>query len=127
MADVLRYCELKTQAQELFSALTKVRKEINAFELQVIERAKQTQQSLVSVVVQNRQAVIRVHNRSRRLPLTEEDLRLKLCKCLVERFKNVDSDELSKFSFALARRIWSERRTKNEPKVTMKLSNPLIG
>jgi uncharacterized sporulation protein YeaH/YhbH (DUF444 family) len=126
MTDVSNYCQLKKHSQELYKQLTAVRKEIKTVEEQMIQQCQLTQQPLV-VVAENKPALIRLQTRTRRLPLTEEDLKLKLRECLVEKFgSTVDQKNIADFSVILAHRIWSERRVKTDPKISMKISKDTI-
>jgi hypothetical protein len=123
MTDVSHYSGLKQKALMLYKELSKVRKEIKVVEDQMILEVQRTQGPL-TVTADNRKAVIRVQDRCRRVPLTEADLKEKLSACLIERFgATVALDSIAEFALTIAKRIWSERRVKQERRVSLKISS----
>jgi hypothetical protein len=122
MTDVSHYSGLKARAAQVYKTLVTIRKEIKVFEQQMILEFQRTQAPL-NVVADNRPAVIRIQDRTRRLPLTEKDLREKLLSCLLIQFDGkVHKTSIEQFSVEISKKIWSERRTTQDHRISLKIS-----
>ena len=121
MTDISEYTTYKQQATDLYQALKDVRLKIHAIEERMIQEMQQTQQSMMVVVSDNQQAVIKLQGRTRRIPLSEEDLKARLQECLQAQFGNVDPHKIVEFSASIAHKIWSERRVKEFHRVVVKM------
>ena len=121
VVDLTEFLAFKVQAEELLTALKAKRAQIKAIEVALIEEIKTTQPNQPVLVC--KQAVVRVFDRSRRLPLNESDLREKLKAYLVEQFGTgvSDHEKIEEFSDTIVTRIWADRRTKKETQLTYKL------
>lgn len=119
MTDITEYTTLKRQAKELYTNLKQVRDQIKQMESRMLVEIQQTQRPL-TVIAENRRGIIRLQDRSRRLPLTQLDLKDKLKDCLREKFHNVANDSIEDFAESISKRIWSERRVKREQRVSFK-------
>lgn len=125
MTDVVKYLEVKSQAKKLFMELKDIRQRIRLMEQQMVDRLKSSNQSSVSVVVHDRPATLRVMDRTRRVPLTESDLKERLRDCLMERFKDSTSEQsINEFAVSMGSKIWSTRRIKREEKLSLKMKKP---
>jgi hypothetical protein len=119
MADVTEFTKLKQKSAELFIALKQVRGQIKVMEQRML--VEMGQKAELEVVSENRQALIKRHERTRRLPLSHNDLKTQLLECLTEQFgHNVTHDKIQTFAVTIAHRIWAERRTKLEQRVELK-------
>ena len=88
----------------------------------MIQEMQKNQKPILSVVSENRHAIIKLQDRSRRIPLTEADLKVKLRDCLHEQFgHSVGLPKIEEFAVVIAHRIWSERRVKRDQHVVLKL------
>jgi hypothetical protein len=122
LSGVTEYANLKQRARDLYVSLKAVRLQIQTMEDRMIREMQTTQQPICSAVSENQQAVIKLQERTRRIPLTQADLKGKLRDCLHEQFgHSVGLPKIEEFAIAIAHRIWTERRTKRVYGVLMKL------
>ena len=125
MADVTEYTTLKEKAKALYNQLKEMRLQIQMMEKRMIQEMTNTQKPMLSVISDNQQAIIKLQDRSRRIPLTEADLKGKLRDCLHEQFGHtVGLPKIQEFAVAIAHRIWSERRVKKDQRIVLKLYAP---
>jgi hypothetical protein len=121
MNDVTEYSHLRQKALSLFRTLKGVRSQIRTMEQRMIQEMTTTQNNILSVTSENRYGFIKLHDRTRRLPLTEVDLKTKLRDCLHEKFPQVEIQKIEEFAVSISNRIWAERRTKRDQKVSLKV------
>jgi uncharacterized protein YigA (DUF484 family) len=119
--DVSTYTALKQSACRLYTELKTIRAQIHTMEQQMIQEMEKTQSPIMSVTTDNKQGIIKLHDRTRRLPLTESDLKEKLRDCLRAQFGH-NVPKIEEFSVAIAHRIWSERRVKREQKIVLRVN-----
>jgi hypothetical protein len=123
MTDVTEYTTLKQRSRALYIELKDVRLQLQLMEQRMIQEMQKTQKPVLSVISENRHAIIKLQDRSRRIPLTEADLKVKLRDCLHEQFgHSVGLPKIEEFAVAIAHRIWSERRVKKDQQVVLKLN-----
>ena len=123
MTDVSAYSAQCVRVKELWVSLREARKRLQEMELQLVGEWHKTNGQPLVVVSDAVPATIKIHEQSRRLPLTQKDLSTKLVECLSERFgKQVPTAGIAEFAQTVTKRIWSERRTRTEKKVRMKFN-----
>jgi len=121
MTNVTEYTNLKKKASGLYTALKAVRMEIHAMEQRMIQEMTATQSPMLSVISDSRPGIIKIQDRTRRVPLSELDLQTKLQACLHELFgQQVTMPKIQEFSISISGRIWAERRVKCDQKVVFK-------
>ena len=120
MTDISEYTTLKRHAKELYLNLKSIREQIRQMEGRMLTEIQQTQRP-IAVVSNNTRGIVKLLDRSRRLPLTKNDLKDKLKECLKEKFQNVSHDSIEEFAESISQRIWSERRVKREQRVAFKV------
>jgi hypothetical protein len=125
MTDVSEYTDLLLKAKQTFVQLKEIRRRIREFDESMKRELQRKQIVTMSVTSNNRMGIVRVQNRTRKLPLSHAVLEGKLKECLHERFggdENIDKKEIETFAISIANRIWSGRRVKDETKVSLKLA-----
>ena len=123
MTDVSAYSAKCLHVKELVKSLRDAREQLREMELQLVGEWHKTNGQPLVVVSDRVPATIKVHEHSRRLPLTQKDLSTKLVECLSERFGHeVPTAGIAEFAQTVTKRIWSERRTRTERKVRMKFN-----
>lgn len=121
MADITKYDDLQKHKLELNRQLRQVRMDIKTFETQMIQEMQKKNQPLLTVQVRNVPSIVRLSTRTRRVQLTEADLRRQLQICLHDQFgSQVQDASIEEFATTMSRRIWSERRVKNDQKISIK-------
>jgi hypothetical protein len=121
MADITKYDDLQKLKLELNRQLRQVRLDIKTFEAQMIQEMQNKNQPLLSVQVRSVPSIVRLSTRTRRVQLTETDLRRQLQVCLQDQFgSQVQKASIEEFAATMSRRIWSERRVKNDQKISVK-------
>ena len=121
MTDITKYADLQKLKSDLNIQLRQVRLDIKTFETQMIQEMEHNNQPLLSVQVRNVPSIVHLRTHSRRVQLTEADLKRQLQMCLQEQFgAQVQQENIEKFATAMSRRIWSERRVKNDRKISIK-------
>jgi len=117
MTDVSVYTNKKREVQDLYHALHNARIELKRMEICLIEEWKRTSQPF-RVISDSIPVRIKVQERHRRIPLTQNDLGTKIAECLFERFgAQVPPAEITEFAQTVTKRIWSERRIRRETMV----------
>ena len=121
MQDISEYTQLKEQARSLYESLQVVRGQIKSMEQAMLAELSKDGRP-IPVVANNRTGVVRIQDRSRRLPLTERDIQEKLRDSLQEKFGDaVDGASLDSFAVSIGHQIWTGRRVRRDPCVCLKL------
>jgi hypothetical protein len=122
--DLTEYSQLLERARTLFESLKEVRRQIKERETQMIISLNQNHHNAhnpISVMVNQRPGVLRLVARTRRLPLTEKSLTDELSKYLLEKFGG-SIEDIATLATDIGHRIWTDRQTKRDFKVALKLA-----
>jgi hypothetical protein len=125
MTDVTEYTNLLTKAADQYLALKETRLAIKAMEQHMLQEMQNTQSPIITVVTDNQRAIIKLQDRSRRIPLTEADLKRMLATFLHAQFTNIPLMKMEEFAISIADRIWKGRRIKQDRRVVLKMVNTI--
>ena len=118
--DVSEYTCLKAKACRMYQELTEVRNEIKAMEQNMVEQMVNTQTQVLAVITDHRPAVFKLQNRTRRVALTQADLKGMLVTFLHQQFTTIPLEKMKEFAISLADSIWRARRVTQETRVVVK-------
>ena len=125
MNDVTEYTKLLAKAAEQYLALKETRLKIKTMEERMLQEMQNTQSPILTVVSANQRGILKVQDRSRRVPLTETDLKRMLATCLQAQFTNIPLPKMQEFAISIADRIWKGRRIKQDRRVVLKMMNTI--
>tara|TARA_B110000902_G_C13899218_1_gene433694 strand:+ start:167 stop:553 length:387 start_codon:yes stop_codon:yes gene_type:complete len=119
--DITKYQNLRQKTIDLYKVLSDTRKELKLMEAQMLDQMLTLKEPMLPVRANNQDAIIRIQDRKRRIPLTILDLRTTLRMCLQEKFGHAAiGSSIEEFAVAISERIWAQRRTKVDKRLVVK-------
>ena len=123
------YLQLQQQAKGLYKELQAVRAQIREMEAAMCKHCEDRNVGMVPIEIPDgggapTRGYLRVHDRTRKLPLSQADVITKLTDCLMQRFgkdNGIHDDDIRRFAHETAKSIWDGRRVKRSQGITVKL------
>ena len=121
--ELATYTGLLEDYKAAYLRLQALRKDIQAFDARIVKELTKTGATKESVTVRSQQGVVRLLQRNRRVPLTQETLAIGISKNLKERLKDKldDPSTLDDLGKSIAQSIWHARAIKHNTRVSLRL------